>query len=62
MGGPMGGGQRSKDIKKKEKMYLLILFIPLISASIGGLFGRKLGDRGAGIITSSLIVTTSLLS
>jgi NADH-quinone oxidoreductase subunit L len=43
-------------------MYLLILCIPLISASIAGLFGRKLGDKGAGIVTSSLIVLTSILS
>ena len=43
-------------------MYLLILFIPLISASISGLWGRKLGSNGAGIVTSTLIVLTSLLS
>jgi NADH-quinone oxidoreductase subunit L len=43
-------------------MYLLILFIPLISASIAGLFGRKLGEKGAGIVTSTLIIITSLLS
>ena len=43
-------------------MYLLILFIPLISASIAGLFGRKLGEKGAGIVTSTLVIITSLLS
>ncbi len=43
-------------------MYLLILFIPLISATLAGLFGRNLGEKGAGIITSTLIVITCLLS
>jgi NADH-ubiquinone oxidoreductase chain 5 len=43
-------------------MYLLILLIPLMSASIAGLFGRKIGEKGAGIITSTLIVSTCLLS
>lgn len=43
-------------------MYLLILFMPLISATIAGGFGRKIGEKGAGLITSSLIVFTCLLS
>ena len=37
-------------------MYLLVLFIPLLSAAISGLFGRKIGEKGAGIFTSSSIV------
>jgi NADH-ubiquinone oxidoreductase chain 5 len=43
-------------------MYLLILLIPLISATISGLWGRNLGEKGAGIVTSTLIVLTSVLS
>jgi NADH:ubiquinone oxidoreductase subunit 5 (subunit L)/multisubunit Na+/H+ antiporter MnhA subunit len=43
-------------------MYLLILFIPLLSASISGLFGRNLGEKGVGIFSTSLIGLTSLLS
>jgi len=43
-------------------MYLLILLIPLMSASIAGLFGRKIGEKGAGFITSTLIVSTCILS
>lgn len=43
-------------------MYLLILLLPLLSATISGLFGRKLGGSGAGYITSSIVVITSLLS
>ena len=43
-------------------MYLLIILLPLLSATISGLFGRKLGGSGSGQLTSSLVVLTSLLS
>jgi NADH:ubiquinone oxidoreductase subunit 5 (subunit L)/multisubunit Na+/H+ antiporter MnhA subunit len=43
-------------------MYILVLFIPLISSITAGLFGRKVGEKGAGIFTSSCIVTTFFLS
>lgn len=43
-------------------MYILILFLPLLSAFISGLFGRKVGVRGAGIFTSSCIILTILIS
>ena len=43
-------------------MYLLILFIPLLSSSISLLFGRKLGEKGVAIFSTSLIGLTSLLS
>jgi NADH:ubiquinone oxidoreductase subunit 5 (subunit L)/multisubunit Na+/H+ antiporter MnhA subunit len=43
-------------------MYLLILFIPLFSAIVGGLFGRHLGGKGAGLLTSTCIVVTAFLS
>lgn len=43
-------------------MYLLILFIPLISATLAGLFGRYLGEKGSGMVTSTLIVITCMLS
>ena len=45
--------------KRKKTMYLLILFIPLMSAIIAGLFGRFIGEKGASIITTSLIGITS---
>ena len=43
-------------------MYLNIVVLPLFSAVAAGLFGRFLGYRGAGILTSSCIVFASLLS
>ncbi len=43
-------------------MYILILFLPLLSAIISGLFGRKIGTKGAGIFTSSCIIISFILS
>lgn len=43
-------------------MYILILFLPLLSAFISGLFGRKIGVKGAGIFTSSCITLTIIIS
>jgi NADH-ubiquinone oxidoreductase chain 5 len=36
-------------------MYLLMLCLPLLGASVGGWFGRFLGPRGSGVITISCI-------
>ena len=43
-------------------MYILVLFMPLLSAIISGLFGRKIGTKGAGILTSSCIVISGIVS
>jgi len=43
-------------------MYLNILFLPLISSFSGGILGRFLGPKGAGIITTSCIFFTFLIS
>ena len=43
-------------------MYLLILFLPLMGSIGAGLFGRFLGEKGAGILTTSIVSFTSLLS
>ena len=43
-------------------MYVIVLFLPLLSAIISGLFGRKVGTKGAGIITSSCIVISAIIS
>jgi NADH:ubiquinone oxidoreductase subunit 5 (subunit L)/multisubunit Na+/H+ antiporter MnhA subunit len=43
-------------------MYGFILVIPLFSAAAAGLFGRHLGERGAGILTTSCISLTFGLS
>jgi NADH-ubiquinone oxidoreductase chain 5 len=43
-------------------MYLVIIFLPLIGSIISGFFGRKVGVKGAQLITSSFIVITTLLS
>ncbi len=43
-------------------MYAAIIFLPLLGAIIAGFFGRKIGDRGAQIVTSGLVGTSALLS
>uniref|UniRef100_A0AAU8HN85 NADH-ubiquinone oxidoreductase chain 5 n=1 Tax=Porifera sp. TaxID=3140030 RepID=A0AAU8HN85_9METZ len=43
-------------------MYTLVLFMPLLSAIISGLFGRKIGAKGAGVLTSSCIVISTIIS
>jgi len=43
-------------------MYLLIITLPLMSCIFGAFCGEKVGPKGAGIITSSCIVLTSILS
>ena len=43
-------------------MYLLIVFLPLISALTAGLFGRFIGREGAKWITVGCTVTTFLMS
>lgn len=43
-------------------MYLILVFLPLISSISAGLFGRYLGPKGASIITVSLLISTFLIS
>jgi NADH-quinone oxidoreductase subunit L len=43
-------------------MVQAIVFLPLIGFLIAGLFGRQIGARGAGLITSGLLVVVALLS
>nr|YP_009724570.1 NADH dehydrogenase subunit 5 [Diadumene lineata]QDX17609.1 NADH dehydrogenase subunit 5 [Diadumene lineata] len=37
-------------------MYILVLTVPLLGALVSGLFGRKIGEKGAGIFTSSCLI------
>jgi proton-translocating NADH-quinone oxidoreductase chain L len=43
-------------------MYLNIVFLPLIGSSFCGLFGRFLGSRGAGLISTSCVVSSLAIS
>lgn len=43
-------------------MYIGILLIPFLSGIMGGLLGRKLGEKGVGVFTTTLIGLTSILS
>ncbi|UKA47936.1 NADH dehydrogenase subunit 5 (mitochondrion) [Coccidioides posadasii str. Silveira] len=43
-------------------MYLVIILLPLLGSIVSGFFGRKVGVKGAQIITCSLIIITTLLS
>jgi NADH-quinone oxidoreductase subunit L len=43
-------------------MYSAIVFLPLVGACIAGFFGRWLGDKPSGILTSLLLVVSAALS
>lgn len=43
-------------------MYILVLLMPLLSAIISGLLGRKIGTKGAGVLTSCCIVMSTVVS
>lgn len=43
-------------------MYLLIIYLPLISAAISGLWGRGIGSNGARFLTSTLLVFSFFVS
>jgi NADH-ubiquinone oxidoreductase chain 5 len=43
-------------------MYLSIIFLPLLGSIISGFFGRKVGVKGAQLITCSFIILTTLLA
>jgi NADH-quinone oxidoreductase subunit L len=43
-------------------MYSAIVFLPLIGACLAGFFGRWLGDKPSGILTSLLLTTSAALS
>ncbi|MFA5123243.1 NADH-quinone oxidoreductase subunit L [Zavarzinia sp.] len=43
-------------------MIAAIVFLPLLGAVIAGFFGRFIGDRGAQIVTSTLLVVAAVLS
>lgn len=44
------------------KVYILVLLMPLLSAIISGFFGRKIGTKGAGVLTSCCIVISTIVS
>ena len=43
-------------------MYKIILFAPLVGALIAGLFGRRIGDKSAQIVTTALLLLSAVLS
>ena len=43
-------------------MEYYILFLPLLASCIVGFFGKKIGDKASGIITSLFVVISTLLS
>nr|YP_009391113.1 NADH dehydrogenase subunit 5 [Esteya vermicola]ARV88390.1 NADH dehydrogenase subunit 5 [Esteya vermicola] len=43
-------------------MYLSIIILPLLGSIVSGFFGRKVGVKGAQIITSSSIIMTTILA
>ena len=43
-------------------MYSLIVFLPLAGALIAGFFGRWIGGRGAGLLTSALLIASAVLA
>ncbi len=43
-------------------MYILVLFMPLLSAIVSGLFGRQIGLHGTGLLTSGGMTLSFLVS
>lgn len=43
-------------------MYLSIIILPLLGSIVAGFFGRKVGVRGAQIITCSCVIVTTILA
>jgi len=43
-------------------MYLSIITLPLLGSIVSGFFGRKVGVRGAQIITCTSIIITTILA
>jgi NADH-ubiquinone oxidoreductase chain 5 len=43
-------------------MYLVIIILPLLGSIISGFLGRKVGVKGAQLITCSSVVITTLLA
>jgi NADH-ubiquinone oxidoreductase chain 5 len=43
-------------------MYLSIIIFPLLGSIVAGFFGRKVGVKGAQIITSSFVIMSTILS
>jgi NADH-ubiquinone oxidoreductase chain 5 len=43
-------------------MYLSIIIFPLLGSIVSGFFGRKVGVKGAQIITSVFVIMSTLLS
>jgi len=43
-------------------MYLLIIALPLLSSIVSGLFGRFLGGKGAGFVSTICVATAFFLS
>jgi len=43
-------------------MYQIIVFGPLLAAIIAGLFGNRLGDKGAQVITCGALIISAILS
>jgi NADH-ubiquinone oxidoreductase chain 5 len=43
-------------------MYLSIIVLPLLGCIVAGFFGRKIGVRGAQIITFSCVIIAAILA
>jgi NADH-ubiquinone oxidoreductase chain 5 len=43
-------------------MYLSIIILPLLGSIVSGFFGRKVGIKGAQIITCSSVIVTTILA
>jgi proton-translocating NADH-quinone oxidoreductase chain L len=48
--------------KRRNSMYLLLVFLPLLGSLQAGLLGRFLGARGAAVVTTGSVVISAALS
>jgi NADH-ubiquinone oxidoreductase chain 5 len=56
-----GNAKRDNLNTKTKLMYLSIIFLPLLSSIVSGLFGRKVGVTGSQIITCTSLIVSSFL-
>jgi NADH-ubiquinone oxidoreductase chain 5 len=43
-------------------MYLTLIVLPLLGSIISGFFGRKIGVRGAQVLTCSCVIITTIFA
>lgn len=59
---PQWGHPAGAGVAYTKNMYLLIIFLPLLSFTVAAFFGRYIGRNGSTVITTTCIFLTAILS